>query len=102
VAAPKALVAEKYCRPGQLAKISSSASHPCTSVSPIDLINPGLLVTGHPSGTARDVEETMHFAVPTGIRAVVEERPVAQAAQGYEASHCPTVASFPSTRARRQ
>jgi hypothetical protein len=25
---------------------------------------------------------------------VVEERPLAQAAQGYEASHCPTVASF--------
>ena len=54
-------------------------------ISPLDLINAGLSVTGHPSGTARDVEETMHFAVQTGVRAVVEERPLAEAAEAYEA-----------------
>jgi alcohol dehydrogenase len=54
-------------------------------ISPLDLINGGLSVTGHPSGTARDVEETMHFAVLTGVRAVVQERPLAQAAEAYEA-----------------
>jgi alcohol dehydrogenase len=54
-------------------------------VSPLDLINSGLSVVGHPSGTARDVEETMHFAVLTGIRPVIEERPLAQAAEAYEA-----------------
>lgn len=54
-------------------------------ISPLDLINAGLSVTGHPSGTARDVEETMAFAVQTGVRAVVEERPLAQAAEAYEA-----------------
>ena len=32
-------------------------------ISPLDLINAGLSVTGHPSGTSRDVEETMRFAV---------------------------------------
>jgi alcohol dehydrogenase len=42
-------------------------------------------VTGHPSGTARDVEETMQFALQTGVRAVVQERPLAQAAEAYEA-----------------
>jgi alcohol dehydrogenase len=54
-------------------------------ISPLDLINAGLSVTGHPSGTARDVEETMHFAVQTGVRPVVEERPLSEAAEAYEA-----------------
>jgi alcohol dehydrogenase len=54
-------------------------------ISPLDLINSGLSVTGHPSGTARDVEETMAFALQTGVRAVVEERPLAKAAEAYEA-----------------
>jgi len=54
-------------------------------IAPIQLINVGLSVTGHPSGTSRDVEETMHFAVLSGVRAVIEERPLAEAAQAYAA-----------------
>jgi alcohol dehydrogenase len=54
-------------------------------ISPLDLINSGLSVTGHPSGTSRDVEETMHFAVQTGVRAMIEERPRAEAAEAYAA-----------------
>ena len=54
-------------------------------ISPFDLINSGLSVTGHPSGTARDVEETMAFAVQSGVRALIEERPLAQAAEAYAA-----------------
>jgi len=54
-------------------------------ISPLQLINDGLSVTGHPSGTARDVEETMHFALQTGVRAVIEERPLAQADEAYRA-----------------
>ncbi len=54
-------------------------------ISPLDLINPGLSVSGHPSGTSRDVEETMHFAVLSGVRAMVEERPLAEAAEAFEA-----------------
>lgn len=54
-------------------------------ISPLDLINSGLSVTGHPSGTSRDVEETMHFALLSGVRAVIEERPLAQAAEAFEA-----------------
>lgn len=53
-------------------------------ISPLDLINSGLSVTGHPSGTSRDVEETMHFAVLSGVRAMVEERPLAEAADAFE------------------
>jgi alcohol dehydrogenase len=54
-------------------------------ISPAQLIDGGFSVIGHPSGTSRDVEETMHFAVLTGVRAVIEERPLAQAAEAYEA-----------------
>ena len=38
-------------------------------ISPAQLIMPALSVSGHPSGTARDVEETMAFAVLSGVRA---------------------------------
>jgi alcohol dehydrogenase len=54
-------------------------------ISPMQLISPGLSVIGHPSGTARDVEETMAFAVLSGVRARIEERPLAQAAEAYAA-----------------
>jgi alcohol dehydrogenase len=54
-------------------------------ISPAQLITPGLSVTGHPSGTSRDVEETMHFAVLSGVRARIEERPLAEAADAYAA-----------------
>jgi alcohol dehydrogenase len=52
-------------------------------ISPMQLITPGLSVTGHASGTARDIEETMKFAVQSGVRALIEERPLAQAAEAY-------------------
>jgi alcohol dehydrogenase len=54
-------------------------------ISPLQLITPGLTVTGHPSGTARDVEETMKFAVQSGVRARIQEVPLAQAADAYAA-----------------
>ncbi|PTR23519.1 alcohol dehydrogenase [Rhodococcus sp. OK519] len=54
-------------------------------ISPMQLILPGIGVTGHPSGTARDVEETMHFAVLSGVRARIEVRPLADAANAYAA-----------------
>jgi alcohol dehydrogenase len=54
-------------------------------ISPAQLIMPALGVTGHPSGTARDVEETMAFAVLSGVRARIEERPLSEAAEAYAA-----------------
>lgn len=54
-------------------------------ISPGQLISPGLSVTGHPSGTSRDVEETMAFAVLSGVRAQIEEKPLAEAAEAYAA-----------------
>lgn len=54
-------------------------------ISPVQLIQPALSVSGHPSGTASDVEDTMHFAVLSGTRARIEERPLAEAAESYAA-----------------
>jgi alcohol dehydrogenase len=68
---------------GELVVVGVTPDH--LPISPLDLINAGLSVTGHPSGTARDVDETMQFALQTGVRAVVQERSLAQAAEAYEA-----------------
>ncbi|WP_445160259.1 alcohol dehydrogenase catalytic domain-containing protein [Mycobacterium sp. Dal123C01] len=54
-------------------------------ISPLQLIIPGKSIVGHPSGTAKDVEDTMHFAVLSGVRTWIEELPLAQAAEGYAA-----------------
>ena len=54
-------------------------------IAPVQLITPGYSVIGHPSGTSRDVEETMHFAVLSGVRAWIEERPLAEAVEAYAA-----------------
>jgi alcohol dehydrogenase len=67
---------------GQLITVGVSADN--LPISPLQLITPGLSVTGHPSGTSRDVEETMHFALLSGVRAMIQEVPLAQAAEGYE------------------
>jgi D-arabinose 1-dehydrogenase-like Zn-dependent alcohol dehydrogenase len=52
-------------------------------ISPIQLITPGISIVGHPSGTAKDIEDTMHFAVLSGVRAWIDELPLSQAAEGY-------------------
>ncbi|MCK5752285.1 MAG: alcohol dehydrogenase catalytic domain-containing protein, partial [Mycobacterium sp.] len=68
---------------GELVAVGVTAEN--LPISPLEIINSGLSVVGHPSGTARDVEETLHFALLTGVRAMVEERPLAQAAEAFEA-----------------
>src|ERR1700760_128653 len=52
-------------------------------ISPLQLITPSLSIVGHPSGTAKEIEDTMHFAVLSGVRAWIEELPLSQAAEGY-------------------
>ena len=54
-------------------------------ITPVDLILAGRRVSGHPSGTSRDVEETMHFALQSGVRAMIEEKPLSEAAEAYAA-----------------
>jgi alcohol dehydrogenase len=45
-------------------------------VSPLQILLPSKTVHGHPSGTARDVEETLRFAALTGVRPLTETRPL--------------------------
>ncbi|TGD89242.1 alcohol dehydrogenase [Mycolicibacterium sp. CH28] len=54
-------------------------------ITPGDLLFGNFSVIGHPSGTAADIEDTLHFAVLSGVRARIEERPLAQAAEAYAA-----------------
>lgn len=51
--------------------------------SPFQLIATSRTVHGHPSGTARDVEETLRFAALTGIRPVTEVRPLKDVDAAY-------------------
>jgi len=53
-------------------------------VSPFQLIATSRRIHGHPSGTARDVEETLRFAALTGIRPMTEARPLADVAAAYQ------------------
>jgi alcohol dehydrogenase len=68
---------------GEIAVIGVSADP--LPISPAQLITPEFSIAGHASGTARDVEETMNFAVLSGVRARIEERPLADAAEAYAA-----------------
>ncbi|MBO0874948.1 MAG: alcohol dehydrogenase catalytic domain-containing protein [Pseudonocardia sp.] len=53
-------------------------------VSPNQLIAASRTVHGHPSGTARDVEETLHFAALTGVRPMTETRPLDEVGAAYD------------------
>jgi alcohol dehydrogenase len=54
-------------------------------ISPLQLITDGRSVVGHPSGASREIEETMHFALLSGVRARIQELPLAEAAEAYAA-----------------
>ncbi|MFG3016435.1 alcohol dehydrogenase [Streptomyces cinerochromogenes] len=53
-------------------------------ITPVQLIMGGLVVRGHPSGTAQDVEDTMAFSALHGIRPMTETVPLEQAGEAYE------------------
>ncbi|MEV0831247.1 alcohol dehydrogenase [Nonomuraea rubra] len=53
-------------------------------VSPFQVIPGTKSVHGHPSGTARDVEDTLRFAALTGVRPITEERPLEQINEAYQ------------------
>ncbi|MFM9706037.1 alcohol dehydrogenase [Streptomyces galilaeus] len=53
-------------------------------ISPVQLIMRGRTVSGHPSGTAQDVQDTMAFSALHGIRPVVETLPLSEAGEAYQ------------------
>jgi alcohol dehydrogenase len=53
-------------------------------ISPAQLLMRGKIVRGHPSGTARDIEDTMAFSVLHGIRPMIETMPLEEADTAYQ------------------
>jgi D-arabinose 1-dehydrogenase-like Zn-dependent alcohol dehydrogenase len=53
-------------------------------VQPVDLIMQSRVITGHPSGTSKDSEDTLRFAALTGITPLVETMGMTEAADGYD------------------
>ena len=53
-------------------------------VSPTQIITLSTGVHGHPSGTAREVEETLHFAALAGVRTMIETRPFDEIQAAYD------------------
>ncbi|MFE9931170.1 alcohol dehydrogenase [Streptomyces sp. NPDC005533] len=66
---------------GELVVIGASPDP--LGVSPLQLIMRGRTVRGHPSGSARDVQDTMAFSVLHGIRPMVETVPLTEAEDAY-------------------
>jgi alcohol dehydrogenase, propanol-preferring len=61
-----------------------AAPHDNMEVSPFWLLMGSRSVAGHYSGYAKDSEDTLNFAVLTGIRPKVEVYPLAKVAEAYE------------------
>jgi alcohol dehydrogenase len=53
-------------------------------VSPLQLIVGEKTLHGHATGTSQEVEETMRFAVQSGVRCISEVAPLQDAAQAYD------------------
>ena len=53
-------------------------------VSPFQIIATSKTVHGHPSGTAREIEETLRFAALTGVRPMTETRPLDEVGAAYD------------------
>ncbi|MFI1467672.1 alcohol dehydrogenase [Streptomyces wuyuanensis] len=53
-------------------------------INPVQLLMSGRVVRGHPSGTARDVQDTMEFSALHGIRPTIETLPLDQADEAYQ------------------
>ena len=53
-------------------------------VSPLQLITGQKTLRGHASGTAQDVEETMRFAVQSGVRCISEAAPLQEAPEAFD------------------
>jgi D-arabinose 1-dehydrogenase-like Zn-dependent alcohol dehydrogenase len=67
---------------GRLVIVGASADP--FAVSSLQLIGAQRTITGWPSGTSRDSEDTLKFAAQTGVRAMIETFPIERAADGYE------------------
>lgn len=70
-------------RPGGELIVIGASPEPI-QISPLQLIPSSRTVHGHPSGTAREVEETLRFAALTGVRPMTETRPLDDVQAAYD------------------
>jgi D-arabinose 1-dehydrogenase-like Zn-dependent alcohol dehydrogenase len=69
-------------RNGMLLAIAATID-PMT-VSPVQLIGRRVSIQGWPGGAPKDSEDTLNFCALTGVRPMIEEYPLEEAARGYE------------------
>ena len=69
-------------RKGQMVVVGVSEEP--IEVAPFVLVGQSRSVSGHPSGTSQDSEDTLRFAALTGVRPLVETFPMTEATQGFE------------------
>jgi alcohol dehydrogenase len=53
-------------------------------VSPVQLVIGQKIMRGSAAGTSRDVEETLHFAAQSGVRAIIEQAPLDDAQEAFD------------------
>ena len=54
------------------------------TISPVPLIGRRLSIQGWPSGSPKDSEDTLNFCALTGIRPMIEEFPLEDAARAFQ------------------
>jgi D-arabinose 1-dehydrogenase-like Zn-dependent alcohol dehydrogenase len=81
-AAAMAAAAGGLGRRGRLVVVGASPEP--LEVSPGMLIGGDLSVAGHASGTSKDSEDTLAFSVLSGVRPMIETRPLEEASAAYE------------------
>jgi len=64
--------------------LSIAAGMDAMPVAPAQLIGKRLAIQGWPSGSPKDSEETLNFCALTGVRPMIEEFALADAAKAYE------------------
>ena len=64
--------------------VQRRATHDPIGIPSIPLLIPRRTVTGWPSGTAIDSEDTMAFSLMTDIRPMIETMPLERAAEAYD------------------
>lgn len=66
---------------GELVVVGATAEP--LGISPVQLLQRGRIIRGHPSGTAQDVQDTLAFSALRGIRPMIETAPLEQADEAY-------------------
>ena len=72
-------------RNGMLLAIAGSVDP--LAISPVQLIGKRISIQGWPSGSPKDSEETLNFCVLTGVRPMIEEFPLADAASVHPSAN---------------